>query len=197
VTRDGVRGVTSNPTILEKAIAAGDGYDDRLVGAAADDLSVEDTYWELVLADIVEAADLLAPVHERTGGADGFVSLEVSPDLAADTAATQRAARDLFARIGRPNVMIKIPATLAGVPAIEESIAAGINVNVTLIFSLERHAQVGRRRSFAGGVGGVVLREPRRHRDRPAPPRGPPAPRPRRGRQRQAGLPAVPGELRG
>ena len=103
--------------------------------------SVEDTYWEVVLADIVTAADLLRPVYDSTGGADGFVSVEVSPDLAHDTAGTKALASSLFERVARPNVMIKIPATLEGIAAIEDSIAAGINVNVTLIFALDRHAR--------------------------------------------------------
>lgn len=136
---DGIRGVTSNPTILEKAIGAGEGYDEQLAACAADQLSVEDTYWAVVLDDIVAATKVLEPVHRAAGGADGFVSVEVSPELAHDTSGTIEAARSLFARIDRPNVMIKIPATLEGIPAIEESIAAGITVNVTLIFSLRRH----------------------------------------------------------
>ena len=105
-------------------------------------MSIEDTYWAVVLRDIVSAADVLRPVHDATGGVDGFVSVEVSPELAHDTEGTEEAARSLFARVDRPNVMIKIPGTLAGLRAIEDTIAAGINVNVTLIFSLDRHAKV-------------------------------------------------------
>jgi transaldolase len=139
VTDDGIRGVTSNPTILDKAIDAGEGYDEALAAAAAAGLSVEDTYWSVVIDDIKAATDVLRPVHEALGGADGFVSLEVSPTLARDTAGTIAMARDLFTRVDRPNLMIKIPGTVEGLPAIEESIASGINVNVTLIFSVQRH----------------------------------------------------------
>jgi len=142
VADDGMRGVTSNPTILDKAIEAGEGYDDQLRRCAADGMSIEDTYWAVVLQDIQAATDVLRPVHDATGGLDGFVSVEVSPELAHDTDGTREAARSLFGRVDRPNVMIKIPGTLAGLDAIEDTIAAGINVNVTLIFSLERHAKV-------------------------------------------------------
>jgi transaldolase len=142
VSDDGIRGVTSNPTILEKAIAAGEGYDEQLAACAQVDRSVEDTYWEVVLDDIRAAAKVLRPVYDATGGHDGFVSVEVSPTLAHDTKGTQEMAAWLWSAVDAPNVMIKIPGTLAGLPAIEESIAAGINVNVTLIFSLDRHAEV-------------------------------------------------------
>src|SRR5262245_16704525 len=142
VEDDGIRGVTSNPTILDKAIDAGEGYDDQLAECARQGLSIEDTYWAVVLDDIVEASKVLEPVHAAAGGGDGFVSVEVAPELAHDTDATIKSAKSLFTRVDRPNVMIKIPATLEGVPAIEESIAAGIRINVTLIFSLSRHEQV-------------------------------------------------------
>lgn len=142
VADDGIRGVTSNPTILDKAIDAGQGYDEQLARCAAQGLSIEDTYWAVVLDDIVAATKVLEPVFRSSGGGDGFVSVEVSPELAHDTEGTIEAARTLFARVDRPNVMIKIPATLEGIPAIEESIAAGIKVNVTLIFSLARHEMV-------------------------------------------------------
>ena len=142
ITVDGIRGVTSNPTILDKAIDAGEGYDDALAAAAESGLSIEDTYWSVVVDDIKAAADLLRPVYDALGGGDGFVSLEVSPELAHDTAGTIAAARLLFARVDRPNLMIKIPGTLEGIPAVEETIASGINVNVTLIFSIARHELV-------------------------------------------------------
>ena len=142
VGEDGIRGVTSNPTIFEKAMAAGAGYDDQLKDTAGAGLSIVDSYWRLVTDDVGHAADLLRPVYDRTGGADGFVSVEVSPDLAHETAETNAQAKQLFSQLGRPNVMIKIPATVEGLPAITETIAAGINVNVTLIFSLERHDAV-------------------------------------------------------
>jgi len=142
VADDGIRGVTSNPTILEKAIGAGEGYDEQLAACAAAGKSVEDTYWEVVLDDIRSATEVLRPVFDATGGHDGFVSVEVSPTLAHDTKGTQKMAAWLWQQVDRPNVMIKIPGTVEGLPAIEESIAAGINVNVTLIFSLDRHAKV-------------------------------------------------------
>jgi transaldolase len=140
--RDGIRGVTSNPTIFEKAMGAGTDYDEQLARCARAGLGARDSYWELVTTDIADAADLLAPVYEALGGADGFVSVEVDPDLARETTATTSQAAELFGRIGRRNVMIKIPGTREGLPAITESIAAGINVNVTLIFSLARYDEV-------------------------------------------------------
>ncbi len=139
---DGIRGVTSNPTILDKAIGAGEGYDDALARCAEAGLSVEDTYWEVVIDDIQHATQVLRPVYEAHDHGDGFVSLEVAPTLAHDTDGTIAAARSLHERVDRPNLMIKIPATLEGIPAIEETIASGITVNVTLIFSLDRHAKV-------------------------------------------------------
>ena len=139
---DGIRGVTSNPTILEKAIAAGAGYDEQLADCAARKLTIEETYWEVVIQDIKDAADVLRPVYDAQRGGDGFVSLEVAPTVAHDTDATIAMARELHDRVDRPNLMIKIPATLDGIPAIEESIAAGITINVTLIFSLHRHDEV-------------------------------------------------------
>jgi transaldolase len=142
VSDDGIRGVTSNPTILDKAIGAGDGYDEQLAECARAGLSIEDTYWAVVLDDIVAATDILRPVFDAQRGGDGFVSVEVAPTLAHDTAGTIAAAKSLHGRVDRPNVMIKIPATLEGIPAIEETIAAGITVNVTLIFSLARHDAV-------------------------------------------------------
>jgi transaldolase len=142
VDDDGIRGVTSNPTILDKAIGAGEGYDEQLARCAEQGLSIEDTYWDVVVDDIRAATDVLRPVYDAHDGGDGFVSLEVAPTLAHDTAGTIAAARTLHDRVGRPNLMIKIPATREGIPAIEETIAAGIKVNVTLIFSLDRHDDV-------------------------------------------------------
>ncbi|MBM3672632.1 MAG: transaldolase [Actinobacteria bacterium] len=141
-SEDDIRGVTSNPTIFEKAMGTGDVYDEGLAACAEDGLGIEDSYWRLVTEDVASAADLLRGVYDETGGADGFVSLEVSPDLAHDTGGTCSQAKELFEDLGRPNVMIKIPATEDGLPAITAMIAEGINVNVTLIFALERHAQV-------------------------------------------------------
>jgi transaldolase len=142
IDEDGIRGVTSNPTIFDKAIAGGEGYDEQILELHGRGVSGEDTFWALALDDIGGAADLLRPVHDATGGKDGFVSIEVSPLLANDTQATIAEAAKLFAQLGRPNILVKIPATVEGVPAIEETIAAGINVNVTLIFSLARHGEV-------------------------------------------------------
>jgi len=138
----GIRGVTSNPTIFEKAMGASADYDAQLRELIAGGSSTEDAYWELVLTDIRHAADRLRPVYDELGGADGFVSVEVSPNLAHDAAGTVAQAKDLWARVDRPNVMIKIPATAEGIPAITESLAAGLNINVTLIFSLDRYRQV-------------------------------------------------------
>jgi transaldolase/glucose-6-phosphate isomerase len=142
IDRDDLRGLTSNPTIFEKAIGGSMDYDGQLGSLAAKGMSREDIYDELVIEDIGDAADVFRKVYDRTKGLDGFVSLEVSPLLANDTEHTISEAKRLFARLGRPNVMIKIPATPAGIPAIEAVIAEGINVNVTLIFSLEVYHQV-------------------------------------------------------
>src|SRR5262245_1435451 len=132
---DGIRGVTSNPTIFDKAMGSGNRYDDQMVECARGGETIEETYWDLVVDDIRDAADLLRPVYDSAAGGDGLVSVEVSPELAQDTEKTCAEAVELHGRIGRPNVMIKIPATLGGLPAITRTIAAGINVNITLIFS--------------------------------------------------------------
>jgi transaldolase len=138
-----VTGATSNPTIFAKAIVGSDRYDEQLaslVEAGVDDPSEQ--FLELALEDVRRAARTLQTAHERSGGDDGFVSLEVTPDLAHDSAATVAQAGDLWRRLAAPNVMIKVPATEAGLAAIEELTAAGINVNVTLLFSVSRYAQV-------------------------------------------------------
>ncbi len=140
--RDGIHGVTSNPTIFEKAMGAGTDYDQQLATLLASSASVEDAYWVMAIDDIRAACDLLRAAHDATDGHDGFVSLEVSPELANDTPATIAQAKELWGRVDRPNLMIKIPATKAGLPAITATIGSGINVNVTLIFSLERHSEV-------------------------------------------------------
>ena len=142
IEEDDLRGLTSNPTIFEKAIGGSEDYDGQLRQLASQNKSSAEIYDELVLADIASAADVFRPVYDRTKGADGFVSIEVSPLIAHDTQETIDEAERLFARLGRPNVMVKIPATPAGIPAIEEAIAAGINVNITLIFSNEVYRQV-------------------------------------------------------
>ena len=142
VDDDGIRGVTSNPTILDKAIGAGDGYDDALADCARRGLSIEDTYWEVVLADIVSAADLLRPVYDARGGGDGFVSVEVAPTLAHDTDGTIASARHLHETIAKPNLFVKIPGTAEGVSAIQQMISEGRSINVTLLFSLQRYSEV-------------------------------------------------------
>jgi transaldolase len=134
-----VTGLTSNPTIFEHAIKSGDDYDDAIKRKARDGKSGEALFFELAIEDLTQAADLFRPVHDRTGGVDGWVSLEVSPLLAYDTKATIAMARDLHAQVQRPNVMIKIPGTPQGLPAIEESIFAGVPINVTLLFSNEQY----------------------------------------------------------
>lgn len=136
----GVVGVTSNPTIFQKAIGGSDDYDDSIKAWLND--APEAIYERLAIADIQAAAALFRPIYDATNGLDGYVSLEVSPHLAHDTAATIADAKRLFDAIGAPNVMIKIPATAAGIPAIEATIAAGINVNVTLIFSVQNYVEV-------------------------------------------------------
>jgi transaldolase len=142
VLASGIRGLTSNPTIFQKAIQGSSLYDEQFERAIANGLSTEDTYWELVVSDIVGALDIFAPLYVSSSGLDGFVSVEVSPALAHNMAGTVAAAQDLYDRIARPNVMIKVPATQACIPAIEEIISRGINVNVTLIFGLDRYQQV-------------------------------------------------------
>jgi transaldolase len=138
----GVTGVTSNPTIFEKAIAGSTDYDDALHRLVDAGKNAEEIYEALVLEDIQQATDVLHPVYERTEGADGYVSLEASPKLAHDTEGTIAEAQYLFAALNRPNVMIKVPATPAGIPAIETLIGDGINVNVTLMFSLAQYEAV-------------------------------------------------------
>jgi transaldolase len=137
-----VTGLTSNPTIFEQAIAATTDYDDALATLVRAGKSVAAIVDTLMIDDVRSAADAFAPVYARTKRADGYVSIEVDPTLAHDTAGTVREAKRLWRAINRPNLMVKIPATREGVPAIEETIAAGINVNVTLIFSLQRYAEV-------------------------------------------------------
>jgi transaldolase len=134
-----VTGLTSNPTIFDHAIKNSTAYDAAIRRHAGKGITDETLFFELALEDITRAADLFLPVHERSNGVDGWVSLEVSPVLAHDTAATIAAARELRARAGRRNVLIKIPGTTEGLPAIEESIFAGVPVNVTLLFSREHY----------------------------------------------------------
>ena len=138
----GVTGLTSNPTIFHKAITESSDYDDELMSLAEAGKGPREIFETMAIADIRDAADLLRPVFDGTGGADGFASFEVSPRLAHDTDGTIHEARRLFSDIDRPNIMIKVPATPEGIPAIETLIGEGINVNVTLIFSLESHRRV-------------------------------------------------------
>jgi transaldolase len=134
-----VTGLTSNPTIFDKAISGGDAYDEQIAEVAPTVDSTEDTFFELALADLRDATDLFAEVHERTAGVDGFCSLEVSPLIADDTDGTIAQAARLHAKAERDNLFIKIPGTEAGLPAIEESIFAGIPINVTLLFDTDQY----------------------------------------------------------
>lgn len=138
----GVSGVTSNPTIFAKAIGGSSDYDASIQDLRGQGMDADQVAWELILRDIRDGADTLKPVFDRTGKADGFISIEVSPKLADDTEGTVKMVQDLHRRAGKENVLVKIPATKAGLPAIRQSIAAGINVNVTLIFSVERYDEV-------------------------------------------------------
>ena len=143
VREDSLRGVTSNPSIFEKAILGSDDYDDDIKAGAEEGLSAKEIYEGIAVKDVQLAADVLRSVWDETGGHDGFVSLEVSPDLALDTSGgTLREARDFWGRVDRPNLMIKIPGTDEGLDAIEEAISDGINVNVTLLFSVEAYERV-------------------------------------------------------
>jgi len=142
IERGDIRGVTSNPTIFQNAIAKTNDYDSALLPLAWAGWDAEKIFWQLAIEDIQQACDLFRPLYDETKGGDGFVSLEVSPYLANDTEGTTKQAKELWDRVNRPNLMVKIPATKEGIPAIRASIAAGINVNVTLIFALDRYAAV-------------------------------------------------------
>jgi len=146
----GVSGVTSNPTIFEKAIAGSTDYDETLLELAKGNQSTQELFEAFAIEDIRAAADLLRPVYDRTGGDDGYASLEVSPALAHDTEGTIGEAQRLFAALDRPNVMVKVPATPEGIPAIRSLIGRGINVNVTLIFSRDAYRQVAE--AYIGGL---------------------------------------------
>ena len=154
---DGITGVTSNPSIFKKAIADSDDYQGDLARLVDDGLGAAEIYEALAFEDIRSACDLFRPVYERTDRRDGYVSIEVCPALADDTEGTVAEATRIFAAIDRPNVMIKIPATQAGLPAVETAISRGINVNVTLIFSIEMYRSVigaylaGLEKFIAGG----------------------------------------------
>jgi transaldolase/glucose-6-phosphate isomerase len=142
IDEDGLSGVTANPSILEKAIAGSHDYDSAVRALAQQRKGSREIYESLAVEDLSNAADLFRPIYDRTGGQDGFVSLEVSPGVAYDTQATLEEARRLWAALNRPNVMIKVPATAEGIPAIQQLISEGINVNITLLFGLDRYRQV-------------------------------------------------------
>jgi transaldolase/glucose-6-phosphate isomerase len=142
IERGDIRGMTSNPSIFNNAISKSQDYDSALIPLAWAGWNAEKIFWELAIEDIRAACDLFHPLYEQTNGGDGYVSIEVSPVIAHDTDATAAQAQQLWARVARPNLMVKIPATKEGVPAIRHAISAGVNVNVTLIFSLKRYAEV-------------------------------------------------------
>ncbi|MHC1784444.1 MAG: bifunctional transaldolase/phosoglucose isomerase [Anaerolineaceae bacterium] len=142
IKRGDIRGVTSNPSIFNKAISSSHDYDETLRPLAWSGLSAKEAFFELAVEDIQNTTDLFRPLYEETKGGDGYVSLEVSPDLAHNTAITAAEAKLLWKKVNRPNLMVKIPATLEGLPAITEAIEAGININVTLIFSVKRYQAV-------------------------------------------------------
>ena len=175
--RDGLRGVTSNPSIFEKAIGHGDDYDELIAAAQQNgDLDPGALFEELAIRDIQEGADALRPVYHQTQGRDGFISLEVSPYLAMKTQETIEEARRLWREVGRENLMVKVPGTKAGLPAIRTLIGEGININVTLLFSQQVYAEVAdayisgleafgqeRRRPAQGRECRELFRQPHRH----------------------------------
>ncbi|MCR5661711.1 MAG: transaldolase [bacterium] len=142
IAEDGVRGQTSNPSIFQNSIAKGTIYDEEIAAMGKAGKNDEEIVWKLMSADVQTACDKFADLYEKSGGTDGFVSLEVNPLLAHDTEASLKQARELAALINRPNLMIKVPATIEGLPIVKALIAEGINVNVTLLFSVERYSQV-------------------------------------------------------
>src|SRR5688500_10392356 len=142
IERGDIRGMTSNPTIFNNAIAKTTDYDSALTPLAWAGWDAEKIFWQLAVEDIRAACDLFSPLYEETNGGDGYVSIEVSPELAYDADAALAQTEQLWARVRRPNLMVKIPATKEGVPAIRRAIAVGVNVNITLIFSLKRYAEV-------------------------------------------------------
>ncbi|HEY3141342.1 MAG TPA: transaldolase [Acidimicrobiales bacterium] len=138
----GVRGITSNPTIFQKAISSGNEYDTQFGSLVGQGESVEKAYWDMVIADIEDALRILRPVYDSSDGVDGYVSVEVAPDLARDRDGTIASARELHSRIDEPNLFVKIPATAQGVDAIGQMISEGRSINVTLIFGLDRYDEV-------------------------------------------------------
>jgi len=139
---DGIMGVTSNPTIFQKSISQGDAYDEQMTQLIKEEKSTSEIYEALVIKDITTVADMLRPIYDRTNRQDGYVSLEVSPDLSHDTGETLSEARRFWKMVDRPNLMIKIPATAEGIPAVQQALTEGININITLIFSLDSYREV-------------------------------------------------------
>src|SRR5882762_9563958 len=139
---EGLTGVTSNPTIFEKAVRGSTDYDEAMVRLVKEKVKPSDMLWDLMVEDIQAAADVFRPVYDKTRGKDGYVSIEVSPTVAASTRRTIAFAEDLRDRCRRPNVMVKIPATKEGLPAIEDQISKGHNINITLIFAVQRYDEV-------------------------------------------------------
>ena len=206
---DAVTGVTSNPTIFQKAISQGNAYDEQMRDLLEHEQDPKEIFIALAGRDIGEACDLMRKVWDEGKGLRGYVSLEVDPTLANATDGTIAEAKRLAALVDKPNLYIKIPATKPGLPAIEEMIASGQSINVTLIFSIERHREVmeayirghraadrGGRRPDTGRVGRELLRLARRHRGRQAARGSPRAAGQARGRERQARLPGLEGDLR-
>ncbi len=142
IDQDGASGLTSNPSIFEKAIVGNHDYDSAVNALASEGKSIEEIYEALTIEDIRRAADLFRPIYDRLEGGDGFVSLEVSPRLAHDTAGTIAEARRLWKVVNWPNLLIKVPGTREGLPAIQQLIGEGINVNITLLFGLPRYREV-------------------------------------------------------
>ncbi len=142
IEQDGIRGVTSNPTIFEKAIAAGDAYDDQIADLIRAGKSSGEIFEAVEVDDIRDACDLFADLYQASGGNDGYVSIEVAPEFARDTEGTIGEARRLWSSVERPNLMVKIPGTVEGIPAIRQALIDGISINVTLLFSVERYEQV-------------------------------------------------------
>jgi transaldolase len=142
LVKAGIRGVTSNPTIFARAISGSNDYDDQFEDLIETGMSVTDAYWSMVIDDIQGALEILRPIHDNSDGVDGFVSVELAPEMARDTARSIAAARGLHERVSAPNLFVKIPAMPEGIPAIKKMIAEGRNINVTLIFSLKRYEEV-------------------------------------------------------
>ncbi len=142
LTEDAITGVTANPTIFEKSVSAGHAYDEQMDQLIREGKSTNEIYEDMIIQDIRTVADLLRPIYDRTNGLDGYVSLEVSPELAHDTEGTIKEVRRFYKMVDRPNLMIKIPGTPEGLPAIRQALVEGINVNITLIFSLETYKEV-------------------------------------------------------